>query len=197
MPRKPKQNKDQLMDSPVLMLPAPRISHKGAHDVDPYASPAGAVPSQVSNERVTQSKPIDRQLSADEKQAQIILRGEVAAKADRYNRWLDALIANGGDKVLALAEVFEISPEEAKHRQYELEIEAREGMAATEVGEALERNDLGVTAQVHVLRRWVYSDNAAASINALKLVQEAQGDTKDVGSFESFLRLSKLQSGKA
>lgn len=185
------------MDSPVLMLPAPRLTHKHERELDAYASPAGAVPGQVSNEKVVKQTPIDRQLTADEKQAQIILRSEVAAKADLYNRWLDALIASGGDKVLALAEVFDISPEEAKHRQYELEIEAREGMAQTEVGEALERNDLGITAQVQVLRRWVYSDNAAASINALKLVQEAQGDTKDVGSFESFLRLSKLQSGKA
>jgi hypothetical protein len=92
--------------------------------------------------------------------------------------------------------VYVIEPSEARIRQYELEAHVREGMGASDVGELLDRNNISTAAQARILSNHAYSDNPAASLSAIKIIQEMQGDTNDVGSFESFLRLSKLQ-GKA
>lgn len=181
----------------MLMLPAPRVHKHGTHDKDAYATLPGSVPGRVTNEKIIKQVPLDRDLTEAERAQQLVLRNEAQALGDRYNTWLDALIATGGNKVPALCIVFGINEDEARIRQYELETEVRRGQGATEVGEMLERNDLGMAAQMRVLRQWTYSPNAAASINALKLVSELAGDQREAGSFEQFLRLSKLQSGKS
>lgn len=178
------------------MLPAPRTSHKHERDRDAYASPPGAVPGQASNERITRSEPLKRELTDTEKQQQLAIRTEAKTRAERYDKWLDALISLGGDKIKALQFVYEIGESDARARQYELEIDVRLGMAQSDIGELLDKNNISTAAQAKILGKWSYSDNPAASINAIKLVQEMQGDTKEVGSFESFLRLSKAQSGK-
>jgi hypothetical protein len=182
------------------MLPAVRSTgHKrGAHEKDAYETLPGSVPGRASNERIVKQTPIQRDLTEAERAQQLVLRNEAQALGDRYNAWLDALIAAGGDKILALAQVFGIEDmAEVRIRQYELETEVRRGQGASEVGELLEKNDLGLAAQLRVLRQWTYSPNAAASINALKIVGELAGEQREQGSFEQFLRLSKLQTGKA
>lgn len=194
MPRK-KRTDEQMPETPMLMLPAPRTAHKhGEREKDAYATLPGAVPGHVANEKIVSRKPIERALTEAEKAQQILLRNEAQALGDRYNSWLDALIACGGDKAKALCIVYGIKEDEARIRQYELETDVRRGQGATEVGEMLERNDLGLAAQLRVLRQWTYSPNAAASINALKIVTELAGEQREQGSFEQFLRLSKMQS---
>lgn len=193
MPRK-RRTEEPVAPGEMLMLPPVRTSHKhGERDKDAYAVLPGSVPGRVANEKVVKQTPIDRDLTEAEKAQQLLLRNEAQALGDRYNAWLDALIACAGEKVPALCVVFGIDEAEARIRQYELETEVRRGQGASDVGEMLERNDLGMAAQMRVLRQWTYSPNAAASINALKLVSELAGDTREQGSFESFLRLAKLQ----
>lgn len=198
MPRRKSKGDDQVLEpTAMLMLPAPRIpKHGKEHEQDPYKTLVGAVPGHVSNEKIVGEKPISRDLTADEKQQQMALRVDAAEKGARYNAWLDALIQHGGDKIAALCTVYSIEQGEARIRQYELEAHVKEGMGATDVGEALDRNNLGIAAQARVLGYWAFSENPAAAINAIKVAQEMRGDTNEVGSFESFLRLSKLQ-GKA
>lgn len=198
MPRKRPKQDETPMDAPMLMLPAPRTPHKhGAHEKDPYATLPGSVPGRATNERIVKSTPIERELTEPERAQQLLLQNEVVVKGARYNAWLDALIKHGGEKILALCDVFGIEEDVARANQLSLEMQVREGQGATDVGELLEQNDLGLAMQVHILRGWALSPNAAASINALKIVNEMQGDTRDQGSFEAFLRLSKLQTGKA
>lgn len=198
MPRKRRADEPMIDVTPQLMLPPVRTTgHKHTGEKDPYTTAPGSVPGRVSNEKIVKRAPIERELTEAERAQQLVLRNEAQALGDRYNAWLDALIANGGHKVLALCEVFGIEEDEARIRQYELETEVRRGQGASEVGELLERNDLGVAAQLRVLRQWTYSPNAAASINALKIVSELAGEQREAGSFEQFLRLSKMQTGKA
>jgi hypothetical protein len=196
MPRKSPRGKEQLEEpTPMLMLPPVRTAHKHDREVDAYKTLVGAVPGHVANEKVIRQNPIERDLTEAERAQQLRLRNEAAEKGQRYNAWLDALIEHGGDKITALAQVYGIEPSEARIRQYELEAHVREGMGASDVGELLDRNNISTAAQARILSNHAYSDNPAASLSAIKIIQEMQGDTNDVGSFESFLRLSKL-SGK-
>lgn len=198
MPRRKTKGNDPMLEAePVLMLPAPRSSSsKHPHDLDPYAAPPGTVVGHVTNEKLIRQEPITRELTDDEKSNQLAVREEARMLGERYDRWLDALITHGGDKVKALVAIgMASSEEEAFVHQYALQIEVNKGMATSDVGEQLERTNLGLAAQVRILGKWAFSDNAAASLNALKLVNELQGDTKDQGSFEAYLRLSKLQKG--
>ena len=194
MPRKKPRGDEQTLEAPMLMLPAPRLPKHG-HDreTDPYKTLVGAVPGHMANERVIQQKPIERVLSEAEQAQQLLLRNEQVALGHRYDTWIDALILAGGDKPKAFVSVGMARDEaEALAHLYELEVEVRRGMSASDVGKAYERNYLGVAEQAKVLSRWVYSDNAAASINALKLAQEQSGASESQGSFEQFLRLSKM-----
>ena len=180
----------------MLMLPPVRTAHnKHDREVDAYKTLVGAVPGHVANEKVIRQNPIERDLTEAERAQQLRLRNEAAEKGQRYNAWLDALIEHGGDKIKALAHVYVIEPSEARIRQYELEAHVREGMGASDVGELLDRNNISTAAQARILSNHAYSNNPAASLSAIKIIQEMQGDVTEVGSFESFLRLSKL-SGK-
>ena len=188
MARKKPQVDDQ---GPPLMLPAPRVTHRHERDVDAYASPVGAVPG-----RTIKQEPIHRDLTAEEKAEQTALRKSLSRKGQRYDQWLDALIKHGGVKVKALMEVCDITEEEAYLRQYELEAEIRQGMGTSDIADTLVRNDLTTAAQVNILRGWAYSENAAASIAALKTLHDMTGDTTEKrGSWEQFLRIYKMQKG--
>lgn len=193
-----KRTQDEPMVEPVLMLPAVRQHKHGEHDVDPYLAPAGSVPGRSSNEKVVGRKPIERELTLTEKQQQIILQGEMAAKADRYHRWLDALIVKGGDKIEALVHMGECKDrDEAIERQYVLEIEIRQGQSVSDIGDILMRHDLTQETQVMNIRRWLLSDNAAASLNAQKLLAELAGDSHSEGSFEQLIRLHNMRKALA
>jgi hypothetical protein len=125
---------------------------------------------------------------------------EVARLVDRYHRYLDALFEHNGDKVQALADVFGLSDEAAAENFADLLAEVKSGQGHSEISDILEQNDLSVHAQVRAVRRWAYSPNAAASLNAIKLVKELGGENEGVGDFEKYLRLAKerdrLHGGK-
>ena len=200
MPRKKPRGEEQTLEAPVLMLPPPtRIPPHRAHEraVDPYETPAGAVPGKVSNARTTGRKPLERKLNAEEQHQQLALQEETRVKRERYEQWLDALIEHGGDRVEALVQMTSLSAAEVRTRMSELVAYMHEGRGASEITEILEQNDLDVVARARVLRKWLYSDNAAASLNSIKLLQENDGAGGEVGSFESYMRMAKLQSGKA
>lgn len=196
MARKRKPADEPMMETPVLMLPAPRTTtHKREHEKDPYASPPGAVPGRASNERIVRVQPLGREPTTAEKAQQVALRQEMEAKGARYHQWLDALIKFSGDKIAAGALVMGMTEEAFAADQYNLEADIRQGQVVSEIGDVLMRNDLTTETQVLNIRRWLLSDNAAASINAQKLLQELAGDSHQEGSFEQLIRIHN--AGKA
>lgn len=191
MPRRRQAEEPVLSNDAILMLPPARTSHKGReHDVDPYASPAGAVPHQV-----IKSESVKRKMTAEEKAAQIEIRKEHKMLAARHDRYLDALIEFKGDRELALADVFGLTPDEVRPQVLDLVAEVRRGLAVSPLGELLERRGLDLAGRVNILSRHAYSDNPAASLKAVDLAAEMAGQTANEGSFESFLRTAKLMKG--
>ena len=87
--------------------------------------------------------------------------------------------------------------EDAIERQYVLEMEIRQGQSVSDIGDILMRHDLTAETQVLNIRRWLLSDNAAASLNAQKLLQELAGDSHQEGSFEQLIRIHNARKAMA
>lgn len=176
------------------MLPAPRPAHKHGHDRDPYETPAGAVPAKVSNLK-TQSAPITREPTKADELARQEAKTELRIRASRYRSYLDEMITNGGDQLAALSIVYGLSIDEVKERREELHADVRSGIGATELAEVLEQHDLGLNTRIAILRKHAFSDIPAASLKAVDMVNDLEGDSGSFGTFESYLRLVKAQKG--
>jgi hypothetical protein len=140
-------------------------------------------------------EPIERKMTATDVAKRDEARVEQKMLGERYNRYLDAMAEFKGDQEQALADVFGLSPEEVRPQRLVLQNEVCRGIGSSDVGDVLVRNDLALAARASILRRWAYSDNAAASLKAADLAGELEGERASQGSFESFLRLSKAQKG--
>ena len=190
MPRRKASNDQQDgQEICILMLPPARTAHKHEREHDLYETPPGAVPHVISQE------PLKRKLTAAEKTQQKAIRAEHKMLATRHAAYLDALAEHGGDRVKALSEVMGIPEDAVRPQLLDLLAEVRRGLAVSPLGELLERNGLDLAARVNILRGHAYSDNPAASLKAVDLVNDMQGQTADSGSFESFLRTTKLMKG--
>lgn len=188
MPRRKTVSEEQLVEP--LMLPPPRVTKHGhGHDVDPYQSLPGAVAVHTTIE------PIKRKMTAGDIEARKTAQLEVKARGERYARYLDALAEHGGDQEQALAEVYGLSVEQVRPRRLELQMDVRSGLGATSLSDVLEQNDLALVARANLLRKHAYSANPAASLKALDMIGELEGERADVGSFESYLRLAKSSKG--
>lgn len=195
MPRRKPVSNDQLLNNePPLMLPAPRPAHKHGHDRDPYETPPGAVPAKVSNLK-TQTGPIKRQQTKADELARQEAKSELRIRASRYRSYLDEMIANGGDQLAALAVVYGLDIDEVKARRDELHADVRSGIGGTELAEVLEQHDLGLNTRVALLKKHAFSDIPAASLKAVDMINDLEGDSGSVGTFESYLRLVKAQKG--
>lgn len=190
VPRRKVENDVLLGDLPIQMLPAVRTSTHKERDHDAYESPPGAVPHKIVSQQ-----PLKRKLTAEEKAQQIETRKEHKMLAARHARYLNALIEFKGDRELALADVLGISPEEVRPQLLDLLAEVRRGVGVSPLGELLEQQGLGIAGQVNILARHAYSDNPAASLKAIDMIGERQGQTANEGSFESFLRTAKMMKG--
>lgn len=183
----------------MLMLPAPRVMpshpHKHEHKLDPYEAPPGAVPATTITPSKSQTTegPIKRKLTKEDEQKRELARADRRMRGTRYTRYLDELARIGGNQTMALATVYGISIEEAQERRLELQADVRTGIGNTDVGEILQQNDLDMTARANILRKHAYSDNPAASLKAIDLANDLEGDRGETGSFEQFLRLCKAQ----
>lgn len=186
MPRRKKHEEPILNDGALLMLPAPRPSHKREHEHDLYESPPGAVP------HVTAQAPVKRKLTGPEKEQQLATRKEHRMLAARHARYLDLLIETQNNKALALAKIFGISEAEVEPQLLDLLAEVRRGLAVSPLGELLELHGIGVAGRVNLLAKHAYSDNPAASLKAIDMISEAAGQTANEGSYESFLRTAKM-----
>jgi hypothetical protein len=171
----------------MLAPPKPR---KGGHEVDAYETLPGAMPTRAKV-RETTEKPLERPLTKEElalrKEAQL----EATMRAERYTRYLDALVEFGGDQEQALADVFGMPIDEVRPQRLVLQKEVRTGLAHTTLADELERQDLTQAARMTLLRRHAYSANPAASLKAIDMINDLEGDRADTGTFESFLRLAK------
>lgn len=193
MPRRKPKGQDQaqaLPEEPILALQSPRPSHGGKeHKADPYESLPGAVKSVVTTSVV----PINRKMNKRDLALRDEARLEQKMLAERYDHYLDALAEQGGDQIQALSQVFGLSVADVRIRRQELQAEVRRGVGTSSVADTLEKFDLGLVARARVLRSHVYSENPAASLKALDMIQELAGDNQDSGTFESFLRIAKQQ----
>lgn len=191
MPRRVPLGADQEMSNEaVLALPPVRVVHKHERERDAYETPPGAIPAKVGNV-VVESRP--GKATKENLAERDEVRREMRMLGARYRAYLQLLAASGLDRISALAEVFNVSIEEAREHEYELHIEVRRGIGATEVGKVLEDHDLGIHERAALMRKWAYSENPAASLKSIDMAQSLEGDSAHVGSFESFLRLSKIQ----
>ena len=189
MPRRKPVGDDQLLNSEVVLaLPPVRVPHKHEREIDAYQAPPGSVASPVENVRVLETWP-----AKGNALARAEAREEMRMLDARYRAYLQLLVENGLDRIAALARVFDLSIEEARNREYELHLEVRRGIGATEVGKVLEDHDLGLHERAALMRKWAYSDNPAASLKSIDMAQSLEGDGQHIGSFESFLRLAKIQ----
>jgi hypothetical protein len=168
-----------------LAIPRP-TSHV---DIDPYAPAIGAVPHNVQ----TQKRPLKRKLTAIEEQERAALELQSRMRVELYHRFLDAIADVQGNKVLALAAVFNITVDEVRANYDDLLAEVYAGRASSSVTKLLERADLDLAARITVLRKHVYSDTPAASLKALDMIDQMAGARSERGSFENFLLLVKSQ----
>lgn len=175
-----------LQDGPILALPAPRIGHKREHEPDAYESPPGAVLTQHQG-------PIKRKLTAADRKHRREAQAEQQMRANRYDRYLDLVREYAGDREAALAAVYGLTKEAARAQLRELLTDVQSGRATSSVSQTLENYDLSLTARANLLRTHAYSDNPAASLKAVQLAGELEGNRADLGSFEDYLRISRSQ----
>lgn len=189
MPRRKRVEEPILNGDAILMLPPVRTVSKHEHREDPYESPAGAVP------QVIRVEPLRRKLTEAEKQQQVATRKEHKMLATRHARYLDALIEFKGDREQALGDVFGLTPDEVRPQLLDLLAEVRRGLAVSPLGTLLEQQGLDLQGRVNVLARHAYSDNPAASLKSIDMINELAGQGANEGSFEAYLRLAKLSKG--
>lgn len=181
-----------------LMLPPPRVTTGGGkheHEIDPYQTPAGAVPGKTSNVQETR-KPLKRRETKEDLAAKEQAKQEMRVRGKRYAQYLELMAQNGGNRVLAVSLVYCVTVEEAAENLDLLLADLRSGRGSTDIAIVLEQHDLDVTARVNMLSKHMYSDVPAASLKAIQMAGEMEGDRGTVGAFEDFLRLAKAQNSK-
>lgn len=121
-------------------------------------------------------------------------QGRAAKKEgeNRYELYLNNLLAYNGDPIKALSTTLNISEEEAAEKQVDLH---REIVAAGNVDRALDRmlNDYDLTqpAVLNVLRMHLFQRHTpAASLKAADMVREMWGDTTVGETIEDLVRLA-------
>lgn len=158
-------------------------SHR--HDQDPFQLAAGAVP------RETKVEPLKRKLSKKEEAERTRLAQQHEAAVELYEMWIETLARKHGDKDEALAEIFNLPVEQIPARRKELLGLVRIGRAQSPVAHLLEKADLDQASRIALLRKQAYSDNPAASLKALDMVEQIVGSKGERGSFEDFLAIIK------
>jgi hypothetical protein len=116
--------------------------------------------------------------------------GEASAAKRVYQEYLRALARHGGNEVNAISEVLSIPIAEVEDRRLELHEQIlEEAGTGRSLQNILKEQDLTKEARIRILRGHAYSDNPAASLKALQLVDELdQTRVADVNSYESYLR---------
>jgi hypothetical protein len=185
MPRKRKPESVPTPDvekmGQLLPMPVPvGTRHPHEHRVDPYRTLAGTVPA------AEEKTPTKKGKKEDEEQRRLHGRMRQA----RYDHFLDFLAENKGDEVGALVEVYGVSREDAVARRADLIADVQAGVPTSSLGDDLRRRHLGDAAVARILARWAYSDNPAASLNAIKQAREIGDGGPDLGSFEQYVRIA-------
>lgn len=187
MPRKKKPDPATMpeeLDHQLLPMPVPAgTGRPHEHRVDPYRTLPGAVPAPEEPPKKRGKRPTKDELAEQQRE-----HGRM--RLARYDRFLDALAVNGGDEIDALAKVYGVTPQEADARRDELIADVQAGVPTSSIGEDMRRRHLSDAAIARVLAKWVYSDNPAASLNAIKQVREVAEAAPNTGSFEQYARIA-------
>jgi hypothetical protein len=163
-----------------LAIPSPRREHE--YHIDPYKALPGAIPQQDEPKKRKRGRPRKDDALAEATR-------ESRDRLERYERYLDALQAAGGDIDLALSIVYRLpNVQEAATRRAELLADVQSGIPGSSTSEILQRQDMSIIARATVIRKWMYSANPAASLKAVDMANELDGKGPDVGSYEVFVR---------
>ena len=186
MPRKsPQANTDVMLPEEIGDRPRIVIGHhreKTATQtyldaIQPLPGPtAKSAPKYVKEQRKGKRK------------AAITERSEGRTKYDRYVR---ALVASGGEPIAALADAYGITEEEASENAVALHADLIKLGGGESLAEVLKRYDLSREARLAVLRGHLYSPNPAASLKAVDILNDLDvGSGRVGGTFEDFVRLA-------
>lgn len=200
MPRRKTVGPDQAMPE-MMMLPPPRVGGK-KHEhretkIDPYVPPPGTFVPPLQTRLKTRKdgtisvKPV--KLSAAQIAAKEAAEHDISMRIGRHKRYLDALAEFGGSQEQALAEVYGLSVDETRMRRAELQRDVNSGMGTISQEEILRGNDLSFEARAKVLRSHMYSSVPAASLKAIEILGNIEGNRSDLGDFETYLRIVKEQ----
>jgi hypothetical protein len=112
----------------------------------------------------------------------------------RYDTFIDYMLEFNGDKVIALANTYQMPEAEVRLQFNELMDDVLLGITTSSVSDLLEKQGLGKAARVALLRQHAYSEDAKVSLVAVKLASDLDGDKHDKGtSFEEFVRRVKAK----
>lgn len=169
MPRK-KSEADLLDDATISIVPGRKSKPTRGKLLDPQAPLPGAlkrVGPLAEKEDTKQQKLV---IKADQK----ILR----AKFDQYCR---ELTKSYGDPVPALAIVFDISEDEARERQVELHDEITRAVNSLSTKDLLDMSGLSKPYRIMKLKLAMNSDNPAAMLKAIDMLNDMDGASKTSG----------------
>lgn len=115
---------------------------------------------------------------------------------DRYALYCRLLAENYGNPAPALAEVFDISIEEAQLRQVELHTEITRAMQGVSTRELFTMNQMSKEHRLMHLRSLMYHPNPAVSLKAMDMLNELDGATKSSGdTWEEWIGLALGRKG--
>lgn len=116
--------------------------------------------------------------------------GELQAAKSVYKDYVQALLHYQGNEVFAIADVLNISREEAEERKHELHARLCEPVSSNRsLVTVLNEMDLSKEARLAILRHHAYSSIPAASLKAIDAINAMDhGRTQDVTSYEAYLR---------
>jgi hypothetical protein len=115
---------------------------------------------------------------------------ETKARKTRYDRFIDALVKNQGDEVVALASVYGVETSEIEARRSAYRADVSLGLSTSSISDLMEKHNIGKATRVGMLAKHVFSADDKVSLVALKMAQDIDGDKHNQGtSYETYLRM--------
>lgn len=113
------------------------------------------------------------------------------ARRGRYDKFVMALIRQGGDQTAALAEVYGLPAEAIQEKIEDFRADIALGMSESSVSDLMEKYNIGKASRIAILAQHVYSPDAKVSLVASKMASELGADDRDhgQGSYEKHLSM--------
>jgi hypothetical protein len=170
----------EITNSVALMYPdgGPREDHY----FDPYQPMAsGAVDVTPATPKKKKSK---APVAIDESHI-----AETRVRRARYDRFIDELIAAGGDKLAALSKTYGVPSHELAPKINDYLADVMLGMSTSSVADMLEVAGIGKQARIAKLRAHIFDPDPKVSLVAIRMAMDLDGDKHATGTtYEQYLR---------